>query len=80
MVGDDNFETQYEIWNSIYSTQIPQDLKTRFEALITGSTPKAADSLRNVMAIEYEYAGLEGAIAFVERLEKRRPEINEKRS
>lgn len=75
-----NFEAHHEIWHSIYSTQIPHDLKTRFESLLTNSTPKAAESLRQVMVIEYEYIGLQGAIAFVERLEKRHPENNEKES
>jgi hypothetical protein len=75
-----NFDAQHQVWTAIYANQIPEDLKARFEALLTESTPKAAESLREVMAIEYEYAGLQGAIAYVERLEKRRREANGKES
>ncbi|MEP1079437.1 hypothetical protein NDI52_28920 [Leptolyngbya sp. PL-A3] len=67
-----NFDAQREIWTSIYANQIPEDLRARFEALLAESTPKAAESLRNVMAIEYEYAGLTGAIAYVDRVEASR--------
>jgi hypothetical protein len=70
--GDSSFDDHREAWKRIYTHDIPKELKARLEYLIEGATPQAKESLRNVMVIEYQYEGLEGAIAYLERLERNR--------